>query len=241
MQSTPKAADSSRVIWRKPIRGGSGSIVAVSDTGLVREHNEDSFDASKDGVMIALADGMGGHEGGELASKAAVHAAVHGREVPQNVVPETLIRQSFRDAQRAVRTLQSPNATWTQRPGTTLVVAVVDPRTSTATVGWVGDSRAYLWNGIKLTQVTIDHAAPDHSLTRAIMGGGEEPDIVQVDMRGGAWLLLCTDGLHGFSSNGIIESEMKASSSRGEALSRLLGLAFRRGAKDNVTMMIAST
>ena len=213
-----------------------GGLVACTHKGLVRKGNEDRFGASPDGRTFAVADGMGGHDGGELAAEAAVAAATADASFPgtrANVVVSAAIER----AQRAVAPL-TVGKVGARAPGCTLVVAHLDPRARSVRIGWVGDSRAYLWDGT-LVQITRDHAFAGQ-LTQAI-GGSLEPtsgSAVTESLVLSQWLLVCTDGLHGFVDDAAIAEALR-SHSRDTALRRLVGAAFARGAPDNITCVIA--
>jgi len=222
MRSAPEPL----VILRRP--AAWGDLAAFSHVGLEREGNEDRFDASPDGEVFAVADGMGGHDDGEVAAEAAVRAACAGGGT---------VVQAVERAQRAVLPLARGRRH--SAPGCTLVVVRVAPGGRSAEVGWVGDSRAYLWDGAWLAPLTRDHSL-GRSLARCIGGGIDDakPDVVTVDVRPGAWLLVCTDGLHGFVKDHRIAEALRVPT-RAEALPRLLDAACRRGAPDNVTCVLA--
>ena len=206
-----------------------GGLAGFSHVGLERESNEDRYASSPDGTLFAVADGMGGHDGGEFAAEAAVGAACAGGS----------IAEAFERARLAVEPLaqgrRGPRA-----PGCTRVVVRPAMNGRSVDVGWAGDSRAYLWNGDTLVAVTRDHSI-NGRLTRCLGGGMGEtrPEVVTVDVRSCRWLLVCTDGLHGFVSDRTIAEALRVET-RGEALTRLLAAAFRREAPDNLTCVLAS-
>ncbi len=206
-----------------------GDIIATTHTGLVREKNEDAIGVSDDHMTIALSDGMGGHAKGAEASREAVRNAI-GAAHP---------RVGFAAAQNAVAAM-GKGCVGTDVPGCTLVVARID-ESRNAVVGWTGDSRAYRWDG-RLTQVTRDHAASKFSLTKclgAFSQDGDRAEFVEAPIASGAWLLLCSDGLHGYASDRAMTDALKAGACRAEeSLRRLVGLAFANGAPDNVSAMI---
>lgn len=211
--------------WQSPW----GDIVATTHTGLVREKNEDAIGVSDDGMTIAISDGMGGHAKGAEASREAVRNAI-GAAHP---------RVGFAAAQNAVAAM-GKDRVGVDVPGCTLVVARVD-ESRNAIVGWTGDSRAYLWDG-RLTQVTRDHAVGKFTLAKclgAFSQDGDRAEFVEAPIVSGAWLLLCSDGLHGYASDGAMADALKAAQCRAEeSLRRLVGLAFANEAPDNVSAMI---
>lgn len=207
-----------------------GDLAAFSHTGFEREGNEDRFDASDDGQVFAVADGMGGHEDGEVAADAAVRAACTGGGT---------VAQAIERAQQAVLPLAAGRLFHGGAPGCTLVVVRVAEGGRSAEVGWVGDSRAYLWDGTNLTPITRDHGNR-RGVTRCIGGGlnDAQPDVVTVDVHPGVWLLVCTDGLHGFVKDRAIAEALRVPT-RQEALPRLFHAACDRHAPDNITCVIA--
>jgi serine/threonine protein phosphatase PrpC len=224
------------------VRGGAPlHAVGLSDTGLRRPRNEDALELLD--RWVVLADGLGGHRGGELASRAAVDGA-----------KAALL--SGHDAEQAVR--------WA-------LAAVIDagraadiPEARAGLVGsqlhvaHVGDSRAGLLHGGGLTWVTRDHneAAQllaqgrisyaeslvhrgQHVVTRSLSGfGPAEPDVAVVSYLPGSRLLLCSDGLNGYVADEVV-ALVGSGSDLDEAVTGLLGAAYEQGAPDNVTVALA--
>lgn len=220
-----------------------GGTVGATHKGLVREGNEDRIGVSADGCTIALADGMGGHADGELASKAAVDAVIGDW-------PGTFTGL-FANAQRAVLALgrSGGGRIGRKEPGSTLVVVRLNPKTRHARIGWTGDSRCYVFNGV-LRQATRDHAAWG-GITQCLGGGvhGEGPpgEYTKVVLSSGSLLMLCSDGVHGrglgggrrpIVADGAIAEILGAATSRGEAVERIVAAAFAAGAPDNVSVML---
>lgn len=228
---------------------------AASDTGCVRDHNEDAFlDLSESGIWL-VADGMGGHEAGEFAS-AAIKESVSsvGR-----AVSALDLRARFMDRlERAHATIQAQS----QRlggatVGATLVALLAYDRHFVGI--WSGDSRIYLLRQGKYTQVTMDHTevnellrngaiTPEQALTwprrnvitRAI-GVHARPmtDEVPGALMHGDTFLLCSDGL----TEHVEDAEMADALTRlapQEACNALVELTLSRGARDNVTVLVVS-
>lgn len=235
-------------------------FAAKSDIGRVRKQNQDAYavQPGEDGSCLAVvADGMGGEAAGEVASSMAltvVTSAAGGRLMPDA------------PGDRLVRAILSANADIHQRAGaveeyagmgTTVVVVAADRYR--AVVAHVGDSRAYLFRtGVGLTRLTEDHSLvnelvrrgqllPDeaarhpqrHVLTRSL---GPLPDVA-VDCRewewgGGDLLLMCSDGLTNFLSDGEISATLAAVSELGKKADELIAVALARGGHDNVTVVL---
>jgi PPM family protein phosphatase len=226
----------------------------LSDPGCVRQNNEDCYLISpKDGVYI-VADGMGGAQAGEHASKLAVDTVA---EVIRNAPvrdAETLF-QAFREANLRVMKAAASDPEL-EGMGTTLVAALeCGPELVIASVG---DSRAYVYERSELTSVTedqtwvnevgrrlgIDEASLKthpmrHVLTMAI---GVSPEVrvqscaVQPDP--GELILLSSDGLHGVIESGVIADKLAGNGSLQAKCERLIDAAKQAGGPDNITVVL---
>ena len=249
-------------------------VAGASDIGQVREHNEDHFlvgdldsllpidvaepwaVASDRGPLIVVCDGMGGVEGGEIASELA--ALVMWREMKRT--PDTRDPEVFaRLLRRAVRVANHDVHAMARREpglrgmGTTLSAAgVVGDRLILATVG---DSRAYVLRGGALVQVTRDQSlqsallAAGHSPNEAACAGGAilqalgvapdcEPSLSIIELRRGDRVLLCSDGLHGLVGDPALALLLGDPHSVAEAVRLLLAAARAAGGSDNITAVV---
>jgi len=249
---------------------GQGEVEAMhvigsghTDTGRVRANNEDCF-ASDDRLSLYLvADGMGGHAAGEVASRIAVDTVVEemepycgsGGSLTQSgqepVVPEDVLRSAFMKANRAIRDAASTDRA-RQGMGTTLTAAwcVND----SVVVSHVGDSRAYLFRKYSLERLTRDHrlvtelpahegqseyTSLAHVLTRALGPGPDiDVDTVRVSLQNGDRILLCSDGLHSELDDEGILSIVHAAGGPSQACRELVGTANRLGGRDNITAVV---
>jgi PPM family protein phosphatase len=236
--------------------------VTVARAGMVwgaatavgrRAHNEDALLAQDDVFLVA--DGMGGHDAGEVASATALQSlrALVGRAAGPDEVREALLA-----AHEAVRAVPSRSD---RRPGTTVSGVVVSEHEGTPcwVVLNVGDSRTYRMAGAVLEQVTRDHSEvaelvadglllPDeaarhpwrHVVTRVLGGGAAsvEPDVLVMAVSPGDRMLMCTDGLTDALPDARIEAELKAERDPQAAADRLVATAVAAGAKDNVTVVV---
>ncbi|ASR56875.1 PP2C family serine/threonine-protein phosphatase [Cellulomonas sp. PSBB021] len=218
-----------------------------------RSHNEDALLADTD--VFVVADGMGGHDAGEVASATAVEVlrALVGRAPGPDEVRAALV-----EAHERVRALASEG---TRRPGTTATGVALTVHE--ATVCWVvlnvGDSRTYRMAGAVLEQVTRDHSEvaelvadgvvrPDeaahhpwrHVVTRALGGGAPtvEPDVDVLAVSPGDRMLVCSDGLTDALPDQRIEADLKAEADPQAAADRLVATAVAAGAADNVTVVV---
>jgi PPM family protein phosphatase len=205
-------------------------LYARTDIGLVRTNNEDSYFADPERGLAIVADGMGGHAGGEVASKIAVDTISDGLKPPDSIWPfgraqreRNLILDSIRRANRRVRDAAEQDAALTGM-GTTVVVLWV--RGVRAHVAHVGDSRIYRYRKGGLVQLTRDHSwvAVDHRV---------------LDVAPGDIFLLCSDGLTGPVGDDGIVTALREFKNGEEASQRLIDLAKENGAPDNVTVVLA--
>jgi protein phosphatase len=230
----------------------TGRTAALSDTGRRRLRNEDAFVC--DPPFFAIADGMGGAQAGELASRLAATALAE-RELGmrgEEAVASLVQAANERVYQRA---LEDPAAAGM---GTTVTVALVDPSAGSVTIGHVGDSRAYRVRGERLEQLTADHSlvaelvrsgrltpeqAADHPhrsvITRAV---GTEPsvevDTFTLEALAGDLYLLCSDGLTDMvGDEEILALADSAGRDPDGVARRLVDAANRAGGVDNVTVV----
>jgi serine/threonine protein phosphatase PrpC len=223
-----------------------------SDRGLMRTNNEDSVYAGP--RLLALADGMGGHAAGEVASNVVISALAHlDEDRPIDDLLSTL-RDATEDANNHLRDLvmQDPNL---DGMGTTLTALLFAGHR----VGLVhvGDSRAYLVRGGQLAQITHDDtfvqalidegrlteeeasSHPQRSLIlHALNGADVEPDLSIREVRIGDRYLLCSDGLSDVVSPDTLLEALQLPDPH-ESADRLVELALRAGGPDNVTCIVA--
>jgi len=221
--------------------------------GLVRRQNEDAAWFDEDRAVFAVADGMGGHMAGEVASALAIDAvrtmALSG-EQPGIAPMKAMVAASHEAILR--HAADNPQCAGM---GTTLSVLWRAGRY--AYIAHVGDSRIYRMRDGKLEQITQDHSFVEelvrariitkeqarvhprrNIITRALGTQGEnEPDLLAADVRAGDVFLLCSDGLCG-----MVEDETMACVIAGysidEAADRLIDLALKAGGRDNVTLVL---
>jgi PPM family protein phosphatase len=230
-----------------------GRAAGQTDTGRKRRRNEDAFVC--DPPLFAIADGMGGAQAGELASRlaaAAIEEAAAAVSDKEGVVG--VVRTA--NARIFQRSLQDPGVAGM---GTTATVALVDERAGTLSVAHVGDSRAYRFRDGTLEQLTTDHSLvgelvrsgrltedeaavhPHRSvITRALGTEAEvEVDTLTVDLRPGDLVLLCSDGLSAMVRDDEIARVLGAADADPHrAAEALIGAANTAGGEDNVTVVL---
>jgi len=223
---------------------------AITHEGRVRPHNEDGYAVCDGEGLWAVADGMGGHEGGEWASGRIVDALKAAALAGDELEP---IRDAAAEAIRAAnREILAEARVRGKQMGSTVVALIV--RGARHAILWVGDSRAYLLRGGALTQISRDHSqvqemvarglmTPEqaighpmgHILSRAVGVQAEvEVDSLVGEVQPGDIFLLCSDGLHGVVGDAEIAAHL-GREAPDRALEKLVALTLDRGAPDNVT------
>ena len=219
-----------------------------TDTGRHRNANEDSLFTRP--PVFVVADGMGGAQAGEVASKAAAES--FDRELPQ-APPERVLRETIEAANRTIHEHARSDPSLAGM-GTTITAAIVDPEAEEVAIGHVGDSRAYRLRAGKLERLTRDHSlveemrrkgqltdaqAEDHPqrsiITRAL---GPEPhvevDLQTVPAQSGDVFLLCSDGLTTMLDDEQIARILARATSIDSAVRALVDEANRAGGRDNI-------
>jgi protein phosphatase len=229
-------------------------FAARSHTGLLREGNEDSVYAGP--RLLAVADGMGGHAAGEVASAVAIAAiAPLDEDAPGTDLLDAL-RQAAMSANQHLHDMVEGDAAL-DGMGTTLTAILWGG--NRLGLLHIGDSRCYLLRDGELTQITHDHTLvqtlidegrisaeeasthPQRSLITKVLDGrnGIDPDLSVREVRAGDRYLLCSDGLTGpVGSNDTLRDALAIEDPQ-EAVDRLVQLALRGGGPDNVTVIVA--
>ncbi len=225
-------------------------LAHASNTGRVRTQNEDRSLAAP--PLLAVADGMGGAQAGEVAAEMTVEAIAAIGDAPTVAA----LRDSLLDANRRIRAVAEDDPARAGM-GTTVTAALLDD--GGTTLMHVGDSRAYLLRDGKLRQITDDHSivaemvrqgqisadeAARHPsrniITRAL---GAEPEVqideVRLDLLPGDVVLLCTDGLSSLVDDAQIEETAAGALTLVDAATALIDAALDRGGTDNVTVVLA--
>lgn len=221
----------------------------LTHQGTVRERNEDAILTDPTGALWAVADGLGGHGYGDLASAMVIDAL---STIPDCGDPPHSLLTRLRAANAAVHRHAEASGTM----GATVVALMI--ARGCGHVAWVGDSRAYLWRRGHLRLLTRDHSVvqdmvasgalspeaarehPDaHVVTRAI---GAEPeveiDLTTVRLTGGDRLLLCSDGLAGCLHDQWICERLGEALDAEAACRAMLADALEVGASDNVSLIV---
>lgn len=224
---------------------------SLTDTGLARAENEDCHVSLPQQQVWLVADGMGGHDNGRFASNAIVEAT-KAATMPDGL--EDACYALGGAIHQANATIYAASRDAGKMMGSTVVALVV--RDGEFAVMWAGDSRAYLFRGDQLIQLTKDHSqvqdlmdrgmltaeeAADHPMRHVLARAvGVQPEL-QVDairdqVAKGDLFLLCSDGLHGVVEESEIATILREHGSNGAQ--KLIEASLERGAPDNVTVVL---
>ena len=236
------------------------TCAAVSDVGRVRSANEDSLFFSAEAGVFVVADGMGGHAAGEVASAIASEligarlCCLGDGEGPDEV--RSLFLQAFRDAgSEIIRQASEDSARGGM--GTTATVLALRPDDNYI-VGHIGDSRAYLLRDDNFARITTDHSWVEEQVERGVISREQAfrhpqsniitralgtdpvspPDLYVGELEAGDRFLLCSDGLTDMVSEDKIAQVLRAVDEPEAAASRLVSEANLAGGIDNVTALV---
>ena len=230
-------------------------VYAITDIGKARPINEDSFYLPRENEpFCAVADGMGGHNAGEVASAMAIQAFAEAmrRSEKRNAtaIHDAVLKANAVVYEEASRDLSKRGM------GTTFTALVADGRR--IHIAHVGDSRAYLMRSGAISRVTKDHTLveemvsqgliterearvhPKRNLVTRALGTSRDVDVdlIQLDVRDGEVLLMCSDGLSNLVSRPEMLFEITHNEDLSECCQRLIDIAKTRGAPDNVTLVL---
>jgi protein phosphatase len=235
-------------------------ICAISDVGLVRDHNEDRFYVSPAGDWFVVADGMGGHEGGEVAATLAIKA-IADHLSPQRLADAAkanevanLLRNAVVAADDRVH-LANRSRQGEEQMGCTIALAALINDLDTCNAG---DVRVYLHHGGVLSQITRDHSTvgalvesgqltpeearihPNRSevLQAVGMPAGVCPDVNKVGLMAGDRILLCSDGLWEEFPSKEIECVLASDGTVRQLAMQLVDRARAAGGHDNITAIL---
>jgi serine/threonine protein phosphatase PrpC len=258
-------------------QGITVSLVCMTDKGLTRPGNEDAFiiadlrsgkitmtsvelfniTIGECGLLMAVADGVGGSQAGEVASRLAVEQLVRRLTAlsQANTIVERL-RDGIKSSHRAIRhaSLEKPSY---QGMGSTMTVALIHQ--GQAFIGQVGDSRCYLIRAGRVQQITKDqslaqalidigqlteeqaaHSPQRHVILQALGAQEEvEPEVSAVKLVRGDHIALCSDYLMQKVSKSELADTVREAKSLNDACARLVALANERGGEDNITLILA--
>ncbi len=232
-------------------KGAVTKFGSRTDVGSVREQNEDSLIVNP--PLFVVADGMGGHAAGEVASEIAVNTILE--LAPDHADAEALghaVEEANRDIINAALAGEGREGM-----GTTVTAAILER--DKLVIAQVGDSRAYLLHNGELTQLTRDHSLmanmieagqitpeearfhPNRSVITRALGNDPDtlPDLYEINVEDGDRLLLCSDGLYSMLEDDEIAAVMRRVSDPQRCASTLVNGAIAAGGHDNITVIVA--
>ena len=224
-----------------------------SHVGNVRSHNEDYLRAEPELGLWVVADGMGGHKGGETASRIAADFIVGKIRAGETL--ETSIAQAHHAILQASKEGKGPEGM-----GTTVVaLKIID---NTCEISWVGDCRAYLWDNTRLAQLTKDHSYVQHLVDTGVISAEESahhpyqdvllqalgakniPDVnvetIVHELHQGEHILLCSDGLTKELNDRDIADALALELDEQKKVNSLISAAVGKTGKDNITAILVS-
>lgn len=233
-------------------------VWAQTDVGLKRDINQDAILVDHDLNLYIVADGMGGHKGGEVASALAVESVqqiISKRSQEHKLSPRKVLAEAYREASGRIHhksTFESPEL---MGMGTTMVLLWA--YRGRLFIGNVGDSRAYLWNAPHLWQLTEDHSLINEQVRAGVITEEEAPhvvgrnvitrsvgfekevnvDVLEREPGPGDLYVLCSDGLSGLVSPERLQEVIKTSSPE-ELVARCIKEAKAAGGDDNISVIV---
>ncbi len=229
--------------------------VGITDIGLLRQRNEDAYLIDLERKLFLVCDGMGGHKGGDVASRLAVDTvSKHFEYNTWDEVPICL-QKAIGIANQSIWTTGQQDDTL-QEMGTTLTAAVIGHEQ--IVVAHIGDSSLFIVHENDINKITRDHTLAEqmlqdgllkpeerrsnsysHILTRAL--GTEDQvtiDVYHKNVQAGDWILLCSDGLTNLVENAEIQEILSNQHEPQEAAQDLINMALDRGGHDNITIVL---
>lgn len=234
-------------------------IAYISDIGLLRKRNEDHYLVMDEYGLFAVCDGMGGHKGGDIASKIAVDCLqeymcyLATDNLSQNLI--TVLNTAIYKANHQIWLQAQENPQWHEM-GTTITAAIIKKKQ--LAIAHVGDSSLYIFRNGKLKKITRDHTLAqkmvtdgllknedkkssgyNHILTRAL--GIQEEVIIdnfEYQLYSGDLVLLCSDGLSDMLDDNEMDTILNQEENLQNSLDTLLDTALKKGGYDNITIIL---
>ena len=229
-----------------------------SDIGKVRKNNEDSVGAWSELGLFIVADGMGGHQAGEVASKIAVETLedfFRKAQFKSTWDPKTTLQEAITEANEKIYLLAKQHKEM-RGMGTTITVGYL--KSNKLLIGHVGDSRAYKSNSQGLVQLTEDHSLVNelfklggiteeevsthpqrNVLTRALgVDIKVEIDFYEYELLASEYVLFCSDGLSGLVCNEELQKIISMNLSLEDKVTKLKEAALDKGGNDNISMIL---
>jgi serine/threonine protein phosphatase PrpC len=224
-----------------------------TNVGNVRSHNEDCFRTEPELGLWLVADGMGGHKGGETAS------AIAADYIVDKIKADNPLEKSIAQAHHAIKKA-SKEGKGPEGMGTTVVALRVN--NNNYEIAWVGDCRAYLWDGITLNQLTKDHSYVQHLVDTGVISVSESAkhpyqdvliqalgaadikdvnvDTLNHELHQNEQILMCSDGLTKEITDKGIADTLALELDEQKKVDLLIQTALKNGGRDNITAILVS-
>ena len=236
------------------------TAAGLTDVGKERSHNEDKYILLPEFNVFVVADGMGGHQSGEVASRMAasnIAGYFRSKDGASRRITGERLRSAVAEANAKIYA-RADDSRAHRGMGTTVVAAAYSDPDTTLYVAHAGDSRCYRIRGAEMTQLTRDHSLladallekpdltesdlsflPKNVITRALgIGPTVDVDLAAFVVQQGDVFLLCSDGLHGLVQDETIASIVGAHKILADACSKLIAEANKNGGRDNITAVL---
>ncbi len=229
-----------------------------TNTGMIRSGNEDSHYADPGAGLFVVADGMGGHAAGEIASDMAVRILADELRVVREQQDDAVLHRVEQALKRANQAIYERTLTEVDKQGMGTTASVLILKRGRYLIGQVGDSRVYLLRDGKLQQLTKDHSyvqeqvdagflTPEQAryhpysnvITRCVGAGSEvEPDTYTGEVRRGDTYLVASDGLTGMVEDRRLQQLLSSRATAQRVVDALISEANGRGGLDNITAIV---
>ncbi len=243
----------------KNIKKNKLLIGAKTDPGIAYDHNEDNYLIDKEINLFLIADGMGGHLAGELASKIAInstHKNVIRLIKEEKMTSDIMLKEAIYYAHKAIRNKASEDISYHDM-GSTIVAAYLTSKLDTLWVAHVGDSRAYNFHNGELKLLTEDHTLfnqvrlanllpedpskwPPKNILSQALGASQVivPDVNKFNINENDCIMLCSDGITNMLDDKTLSEYLSSLAHPQIICDEIIDAANAKGAKDNITVII---
>jgi protein phosphatase len=233
-------------------------IGAKTDIGTVRTNNEDTYAVNEDIGLFIVADGMGGHNAGEVASKMA--SEIISRNMRQYIENKSNLTKNLSGSiELANEAIYEASRKYTQNQGMGTTVAALLEKEDSHIIGWVGDSRIYLVRHNTIQQISSDHSLVQEQVNKGLISQEDakkseyknvltralgtnstvQVDVAEIPAFDNDYLILCSDGLTGVVGEDQILKTIQEIKDSQQICDKLIETAKENGSRDNITVLVA--
>ena len=232
---------------------------AQTDMGKVRTNNEDSFACDETIGLFVVADGMGGHNAGEVASKMAIELVMnHTRQLSSQLQPPHAAEVLSSGIKLANQAIYEAGQKYTQNQGMGTTIVAVQSHLKSYTIAWVGDSRIYMVRHGHIQQLSTDHSLVQEQINRGMISADQaetsefknvltralgvsetvEVDTAEIPAFEHDYIILCSDGLTRFVSDEQMRTIILNTATPAAIARALIDAANAGGGRDNITVVV---